>query len=82
VANCSLDPDAVWGYDWGPSMDGCIKWVVFKLRESRFPQILSTLAAAKKMSDGTGVIICLERSANNLHMVQLMLLPPHHLLLQ
>jgi len=28
------------------------------------------------------VIICLEQGANDLHMVQLMPLPPHHLLLQ
>ena len=28
------------------------------------------------------MVICLERSANDLHMVQLMPLPPHHLLLQ
>jgi len=27
------------------------------------------------------MIICLERGANDLHMVQLMPLPPHHLLL-
>jgi len=26
------------------------------------------------------VVICLERGANDLHMVQLMPLPPHHLL--
>ena len=31
---------------------------------------------------GTGVIICLEQGANDLHMVQLMPLPPHHLSLQ
>jgi len=31
--------------------------------------------------DGTGVVICLERGANDLHMVQLMALPPYHLLL-
>jgi len=30
---------------------------------------------------GTGVVICLERGANDLHMVQLMPLPSHHLLL-
>jgi len=30
---------------------------------------------------GTGVVICLERGANDLHMVQLMSLPPHHFLL-
>ena len=30
----------------------------------------------------TSVVICLERDANDLHMVQLMPLPPHHLLLQ
>jgi len=28
---------------------------------------------------GAGVVICLERSANDLHMVQLMPLLPHHL---
>jgi len=28
------------------------------------------------------VVICMERGANDLHMVQLMPLPPHHLLLQ
>ena len=28
------------------------------------------------------MVICLERSANDLHMVQLMPLAPHHLLLQ
>jgi len=28
------------------------------------------------------MVICLERDANDLHMVQLMPLPPHHLLLQ
>ena len=31
---------------------------------------------------GAGMIICLERGANDLHMVQLMPLPPRHLLLQ
>ena len=31
---------------------------------------------------GAGVVICLERDANDLPMVQLMRLPPHHLLLQ
>ena len=31
---------------------------------------------------GAGMVICLERGANDLHMVQLMPLPPHHLLLQ
>ena len=30
----------------------------------------------------SGVVICMERGANDLHMVQLMPLPPHHLLLQ
>jgi len=28
------------------------------------------------------MVICLEQGANDLHMVQLMPLPPHHLLLQ
>jgi len=36
----------------------------------------------KTESWGTGVVVCLERGANDLHMVQLMPLPPHHLLLQ
>jgi len=27
------------------------------------------------------MVICLEQGANNLHMVQLMPVPPHHLLL-
>jgi len=36
----------------------------------------------KTESWGTGVVVCLERDANDLHMVQLMPLPPHHLLLQ
>ena len=31
---------------------------------------------------GNGVVICLERGADDLHMVHLMPLPPHHLLLQ
>ena len=31
---------------------------------------------------GIGMVICLERGANDLHMVQLMPLPPHHLLLE
>ena len=31
---------------------------------------------------GAGVVVCLEQGANDLHMVQLMPLPPHHLLLQ
>jgi len=31
---------------------------------------------------GTSMVICLERGANDLRMVQLMSLPPHHLLLQ
>jgi len=35
--------------------------------------------ACKQLSDA-GVVICLERDANDLHMVQLMPLPPHHLL--
>jgi len=29
----------------------------------------------------TGVVISMEQDANDLHMVQLMPLPPHHLLL-
>jgi len=31
---------------------------------------------------GTGMVVCLERGANDLRMVQLMQLPPNHLLLQ
>ena len=31
---------------------------------------------------GTGMVICLEQVANHLRMVQLMPVPPHHLLLQ
>ena len=31
---------------------------------------------------GTSVVICLDRGANDLHIVQLMLLPPHHRLIQ
>jgi len=31
---------------------------------------------------GSGMVICLERGANDLHMVQLMPLAHHHLLLQ
>jgi len=31
---------------------------------------------------GTGMVACSERGANDLHMVQLIPLPPHHLLLQ
>jgi len=31
---------------------------------------------------GAGVVICLERGANDLHMIQLMPLPLHHLSLQ
>ena len=31
---------------------------------------------------GAGMVVCLERGANDLHMVQLMPLPPRHLLLQ
>jgi len=31
---------------------------------------------------GAGMVICLEQSANDLYMVQLMPLPSHHLLLQ
>jgi len=30
----------------------------------------------------SSVVICLERGANDLHMVHLMPLPPHHLLLE
>ena len=38
--------------------------------------------ACKNMEwSGAGVVICLERSANDLHMVQVMPLPPCHLLL-
>jgi len=39
--------------------------------------------ACKKIESwGTGMVICLKCGANDLHMVQLMPLPPHHLLLQ
>jgi len=31
---------------------------------------------------GTGMVICMECGANDLHMVQLTPLPPHHFLLQ
>jgi len=31
---------------------------------------------------GTGMVICLERGSNDLHMFRLMPLPPHRLLLQ
>ena len=40
--------------------------------------------ACRKLSGevpGTGVVICLERDANDLHIFQLMPLPPHYLLL-
>ena len=39
--------------------------------------------ACKKLTEycGGGVVVCLERGANDLHMVELMLLPPSHLLL-
>jgi len=37
--------------------------------------------ACKELSDSAGVVICLERGANDLHMVQLMPLPSHLLLL-
>jgi len=30
----------------------------------------------------SGMVICLQRGANDLHMAELMPLPPHHLLLQ
>jgi len=36
----------------------------------------------KKWVMGTGVVICLECGTNDLHMVQIMPPPPHHLLLQ
>jgi len=41
-----------------------------------------TSSLVKVSGGGTGVVICLERGANDLHIVQLMPLPPHHLLLQ
>jgi len=34
------------------------------------------------MGGRKGMVICLEQGANDLHMVHLMPLPPHHLLLQ
>jgi len=34
------------------------------------------------MHSGIGVVICLQQGANDLHMVQLMPLPPHHLSIQ
>jgi len=37
--------------------------------------------ARKKLSDEVLVWICLEQGASDLHMVQLMPLPPHRLLL-
>jgi len=39
--------------------------------------------ACKKLTGEVlpGVVICLEQGANELHMVQLMPLPPYHLLL-
>jgi len=39
-------------------------------------------ACKKTEGWGTGVVICLERGADDLHMVHLIPLPPHHLLLQ
>ena len=40
------------------------------------------LAHKKLSGGGAGVVVCLECGANDLHMVQLMPLTPHHLLLQ
>jgi len=40
------------------------------------------IRAAKTEWSATDMVICLEQGANGLHMVQLMPLPPHHLLLQ
>jgi len=37
--------------------------------------------AIKNVQRGAGVVICLEQGANDLHMVKLMPLPPHHFLL-
>jgi len=57
-------------------------------------QIFSTADIAKLLSNnaicyilpvlwwGIGVVVCAERGANDLYMVQLMPLPPHHRLLQ
>jgi len=39
-------------------------------------------ACKKTEWSGTGMVICLERGANDLHVAQLMPLPPYHLLLQ
>jgi len=42
-------------------------------------KIIRTVLCCKCWGDSTGVVICLEQGANDLHMVQLMPLPPHHL---
>jgi len=39
-------------------------------------------AAGRASGKGSGVVIGLELGANDLHMVQLMPLPPHHFSLQ
>ena len=39
------------------------------------------LACKKTEWWGAGVVICVQRDANDMHMIQLMPLPPHHLLL-
>jgi len=80
------------GYPGGPGKRA-IKWLYVCVY--KWPSVLCAFsaltllvrwqevhAAYEKMEWwGTGVIICLERGANNLHMVQLMPLPPSHLLL-
>jgi len=70
-----------------------VKFGIWFLRYARRQIVFSALTllvgrqeehpARKKISVmAAGVVICMECGANDLHMVQLMPLPSHHLLLQ
>ena len=60
---------------------GCMRCVAFRAWARLVGRQEEHPACKNLRCLGAGVVICLERGVHDLHMAQLMPLPPHHLLL-
>jgi len=89
LSYCTISDDLEWLQGHTPNVSHLMQFLV-QLSSVLLPSVLwrcwlggrKAIWPVKTEWWGTGVVICLERGANDLHMVQLMPLPSHHLLLQ
>jgi len=86
ITECCLWPSKVHQFQYNHNLKIICKFLDFL--HGAFSALMHRLGGRKGIRPvktdwwGTGVVICLEQGANDLHMVQLMPLPTHHLLLQ